>query len=130
MDPIDDFLSGKTFAVAGASRDPEKYGNRVLHAFHGDGYEVFGVNPKETEIDGIRCVAHLADLPGGVHGLSIVTPPKVTEALVEEAARVGIRRVWMQQGAESDVAIERAKALGLEVIAGGPCVLVALSLRR
>jgi hypothetical protein len=32
----------------------------------------------------------------------------------------------MQPGAESPRAIDRAKELGLKVIAGGPCILVAL----
>ena len=61
--------------------------------------------------------------------ISIITPPKVTEAVVEEAGRLGIRHVWMQPGAESDAAIARATELGMNVIAGGPCLLVVLGFR-
>ncbi len=129
MDPIDDFLSGQRFAVAGASTDRSKYGNRVLRAYLDAGLEVIPVNPKESEVEGLPCVARIAELPDGVHGLSIVTPPQVGVALVEAAAARGIRRVWFQPGAESPNALARARELGLAVIAGGPCVIVALSRR-
>jgi predicted CoA-binding protein len=43
---------------------------------------------------------------------------------VEQAATLGIGHVWMQPGAESAAAVERATALGLNVIAGGACILV------
>jgi predicted CoA-binding protein len=129
VDEIDDFLSGQRFAVAGASNDRSKYGNRVLRAYLDGGFEVTPVNPKEHEIEGVSCVSRILDLPDGVHGLSIVTPPQVGEALVEDAAAKGIPRVWFQPGAESPAAVRRATELGLSVIAGGPCVLVALRLR-
>ena len=58
--------------------------------------------------------------------LSIVTPPPVTEKLVEAAAIAGITRLWMQPGAESAAAVRRAGELGLSVISGGPCLLVEI----
>jgi predicted CoA-binding protein len=123
---IDDFLSGEVFAVAGASTNREKYGNKVLRAYLQNDLVAWPVHPKETEIEGVACSPDLASLPEPVHGLSLITPPAVTETLVEEAAAAGIKRVWMQPGAESNAAIARAEKLGLSVIAGGPCVLVAL----
>ena len=38
--------------------------------------------------------------------------------------------LWMQPGAESPAAIARAQALGMNVIAGGPCLLVVLGFRE
>lgn len=131
MDPaIQAFLSGRVFAVAGASRDRAKYGNKVLRCYQQNGRVVYGVHPQETEIEGARCVPNLAALPERIDGLSIVTPPAVTELLVEQAAELGIRRLWMQPGAESERACTRARELGLELIAGGPCLLVALHYRE
>jgi predicted CoA-binding protein len=123
---IEQFLSGKVFAVAGASTDRAKYGNKVLRSYQQAGRKVYGIHPRETLIEGAPTFARLADLPEKIDGLSIVTPPAVTEKLVEEAAALGVRRLWMQPGAESPAAIARARELGLEVLAGGPCVLVAL----
>ena len=49
--------------------------------------------------------------------------------MVEKAAEMGAEVLWMQPGAESPNAIRRARQLGREVIAGGPCVLVELARR-
>jgi predicted CoA-binding protein len=129
---ISEFLAAGPFAVAGASSDRTKYGNKVLRAYLQAGLAVYAVNPRvsDPEVEGAPRVDDLASLPEGVRGLSIVTQPDVTERLVEDAAKAGIRHLWMQPGAESPRAIERARELGLSVIAGGPCVLVALRFRE
>jgi predicted CoA-binding protein len=124
------FLAGDTFAVAGASQDRSKYGNKVLRCYQQHGRKVFPLNPRAAEIEGLACFADVASLPEPVHGLSIITPPSVTETLVEEAAAAGIRHVWMQPGAESPRAVARARELGLGLIAHGPCLLVVLGYRE
>ncbi|MCU0726405.1 MAG: CoA-binding protein [Planctomycetes bacterium] len=127
---IDAFLSGTSFAVAGASTDRAKYGNRVLRAYLERKMPVTPIHPREKEIEGIPTVRDVASLPEGVHGLSIVTPPLFTETVVDQAISKGIRHLWMQPGAESEGAISRATAAGCVVIHGGACVLVELPKRR
>ena len=61
-----------------------------------------------------------------VHGVSIITPPDVTNKIIEEVIELGIKHVWMQPGAESPWAITRAKEAGINCIAGGACLLVVL----
>lgn len=123
---IDDFLAGRVFAVVGASRNRSKYGNKVLRCYMQNDLIAWPVHPGETEVEGTECVPDLASLPEPVHGVSIITPPAVTESVVEQAGELGIRRLWIQPGAESDAAIARAEALGMSVVSGGPCILVAL----
>ncbi|MEQ9318482.1 MAG: CoA-binding protein [Polyangiaceae bacterium] len=125
-DAIRDFLAGDRFAVVGASSDRRKFGNRVLRCYLQHGKEALPVNPKGEPIEGVESYARLADLPAGVHGVSVITPPDVSERIVDEAHERGLTRVWFQPGAESREAIERARAHGMTVIAGGPCVLVEL----
>jgi len=132
-DQIEAFLAGNPHAVVGASRDRDKYGNKVLRSYQQAGLRVFAVNPRfgdGDEIEGAEARGRLADLPEAVHGISIITPPAVTERIVEEAVALGIAHIWMQPGAESPVAIERAEAAGISVIAGGACVLVRLGFPR
>ena len=123
---IDRFLEGTPFAVAGASTDRAKYGNKVLRCYQQAGRVVFPLNPREEEVEGERAYASLDDLPEVPHGLSIVTPPPISLALLEDAARLGIEHVWLQPGAEDAAVLERGRELGLELIAGGPCLLVEL----
>lgn len=120
------FLDGTSFAVAGASNDPSKYGNIVLRALMSEGLRVVPVNPSGGMIEGLEAAKRLADLSEPVHGLSIVTPPPITEQIVEEAAAAGIQHIWMQPGAESPKAIARGHELGLSVIGGDACILVEL----
>ncbi len=123
---IEAFLAGAPHAVVGASSDRSKFGNKVLRAYQGASRPVFAVNPKGGVIEGLDAVRALSDLPGAVHGISVITPPPVTEAVVQEAARMGIRHVWLQPGAESDAAVRAGEESGLSLIYGGPCLLVEL----
>jgi predicted CoA-binding protein len=124
------FLARGPFAVVGASRDRDKYGNKVLRAYLQAKLPVFCVHPREAEIEGQRCYPSLAALPEVPRGVSIITPPAVTEQVVADAHDKGAQWVWMQPGAESPAALAKAEELGLEVIAGGPCILVALRYRE
>ncbi|MBL8860544.1 MAG: CoA-binding protein [Planctomycetes bacterium] len=127
---IEDFLRGTAYAVVGASTDRAKYGNKVLRCYLQRGRRVIPVHPTQREIEGVPCVRDLYALPEPVHGVSIITPPPVTERVVEDAAACGLTRLWMQPGAESPRALQRAEELGLSVIAGGPCLLVVLGFRE
>ena len=104
---VDAFLAGSAFAVVGASADRAKYGNKVLRVYLQNGRTVYPVNPRGGEIEGLQAFPDLASLPELPHGVSIITPPSVTEAVVREAVELGIKHLWMQPGAESDAALER-----------------------
>ncbi len=123
-DTIADFLAAGPYAVVGASRDPAKYGNKVLRAYMRRGWTVYPVNPHAREVEGLAAYPNLAALPERVRAISVITPPAVTEQVVEDAAWAGVALIWMQPGAESAAAVARGRALGLAVIADGSCFLV------
>jgi predicted CoA-binding protein len=105
VEQIDTFLGAAAFGVVGASSKPHKYGNKVLRCYQQNQRRVVPVNPVAREIEGLACVPSVADLPEEVGSISIITPPKVTEEVVEQAIARGIRNVWMQPGAESVQAV-------------------------
>jgi predicted CoA-binding protein len=127
---IDAFLRSGPFAVVGASADRSKYGNKVLRCYLQHGHTAYPVNPRAPEVEGQRAYPSLAALPGPVPAISVITPPEVTEKVVREAHATGVRHVWMQPGAESDAAIRAAEELGMNVIGGGPCLLVVMGYRE
>jgi uncharacterized protein len=127
---IAQYLEGKRFAVVGASQDRAKYGNKVLRAYVQNAMDVVPVNPTADEVEGLPAARDLTAVSGSVDGISIVTPPKVSEQVVRQALALGIKNIWMQPGAESDAAVELAESAGVNVIAGGPCILVALRYRE
>ncbi len=123
-DTIREFMTSGPYAVVGASSNRDKYGNMVLRAYQQLGLEVYPINPRSSAIEGLKTYPSLGALPVKVRGVSIITPPVITGRVVEEAAAAGAEFVWMQPGAESVEAIQKAQSLGLKVIANGPCYLV------
>jgi predicted CoA-binding protein len=130
FDPIDRFLESKAYGVVGASTRRHKYGNKVLRCYQQAGRRAIPVNPREPEIEGVPCVASVLTLPGDVKSISVITPPAVTERVVQDAIRRGIENVWMQPGAESEASVEACRQAGINVIADGSCVLVVLGYRE
>jgi predicted CoA-binding protein len=126
---IDTFLASPAFAVVGASTNRHKFGNKVLRCYQQHGKNVIPVNPNETEIEGIACVATLGDLPPEVASISMITPPAVTATLVPLAIDKGIKNIWMQPGAEHPEAVALCRERGINVIADGSCLLVVLGYR-
>jgi predicted CoA-binding protein len=129
-DPIARFLESPAYGVVGASSRRHKYGNKVLRCYQQAGRPAIPVNPRAETIEGAACVGSVLELPGAVKSISIITPPRVTERVVEEVIRSGIENVWMQPGAESDSAVAMCEAAGINVIADGSCVLVVLGYRE
>ncbi len=126
QDRIQSFLASGPFAVVGASTDRSKYGNKVLRCYQQHGKEVYPINPKAPEVEGLKAYPSLSALPVKVPAISVITPPATTEQVVREAAAAGVTHIWMQPGAESPQAVALAESLGLSVIAGGPCLLVMM----
>ena len=120
------FLSADAFGVVGASTDRAKYGNKVLRCYQQNNRRVIPVNPRAESVEGLPCVASVADLPTEVKSLSIITPPQITEQVVEQAIAHGIENIWMQPGAESPQAVARCEEAGINIIADGSCLLVVL----
>ncbi len=123
-------LTAASYAVVGASRSPEKYGFLVYQTLKAAGKTTYAVNPRTDEVDGDRCYPSLADLPETPAVAVMVVPPAVTEAAVAECARLGIKQIWMQPGAESDAAVAACHDNGIAVVSGGPCIMVLLRTLR
>jgi predicted CoA-binding protein len=113
---IQDFVNRRLWAVVGASQDRSKFGNRVFRSLRGAGYEVYAVNPKGGELEGTEVYPSLADLPQAPEVVDLVVPPAVTEQVVREAHQLGMTRIWMQPGAESQEAIDYCHEHGIQVI--------------
>ncbi|HEX2980134.1 MAG TPA: CoA-binding protein [Anaerolineaceae bacterium] len=122
---VQEFLSQKTLAIAGVSRDTNKFGNMVYKHMKARGYQVYAINPNAESIDGDPCYASLAALPQPVDGVVAVLTPDRTEKLVEEAAAAGVKHIWMQQGAESPAAIQFCQDHGIHEVHGECLIMYA-----
>ncbi|MCD6504864.1 CoA-binding protein, partial [Candidatus Bathyarchaeota archaeon] len=107
----------------GASRNPKKYGHQVYRNLRSAGYRVYPVNPNADEVLGDKCYPSLEDLPVKPDVVDVVVPPNVTEEVVKTCKKLGISKVWMQPGSESEEAINFCKENGIELVYG-VCVMI------
>lgn len=82
---VEAFFSPRRVAVIGASNDPTKLSGRVIDFLIRGGFagEVIPVNPGRDTVQGLTCVANLADYADGKIDVAViaVSGPKVPQAL-------------------------------------------------
>ena len=122
-DSVAEFLRGKRIAVAGVSRSSAQPANAIFRKLRDSGYEVVPINPKADQLEGAKCYADLASVPGDVDGVVVATHPDAASDLVRQAATRGIRRIWFHRsfgtGSVSSAAIQACMEYGIEPIVGG-----------
>lgn len=110
-------------ALVGASNNPAKYGNIILRNLTAKGYTVIPVNPRETQVAGIRAYPSLAEVPGPIHVVSIVTPPAATLEVLRQVAALGLPRVFLQDGSFDDAVLDYVAAAPFQTVHHA-CIMV------
>ena len=113
---IDQFVSSRRIAIVGMSRSGKKFGNMAGKELKAKGYEIFPVHPTALEIDGMDCSPDLKSLSGKVDGVWISIPPGNVPPVLEEAAQMGLKNIWLQQGAWSVEVQQTIDRLQLQVV--------------
>jgi predicted CoA-binding protein len=116
QDLIKEFMAQKKFAVIGATDNPEKYGNQIIKNLKKRGYEIYPVNPRLKEVEGLPCYAILKDIPIKVDIVDFVVPPGVTEEILKQCKELGFKRIWLQPGSESEAAIAYCNENNMKVV--------------
>ncbi len=126
---IERFLSCDRIAFVGASRYPKSFANAVLRHFKASGHTVVPVNAlaEGGTIEGERCYARLADVPGVIDAAYVIVPRDQMKQVVDDAIARGIRMVWLHRGAGQAAppaeAVNAALDAGVELV-DGACALM------
>ncbi len=120
----------KTVAIIGASNDRAKFGNKAVRAHVQQGYTVFPVNPKETQVEGLPAFKTIAEVPVRPQRISVYLPPLLVAKLLPDIAAKGCDEVWLNPGTESEEVLAEAKRLGLKVIQACSIVAVGINPER
>ncbi len=115
---IKNFLSSKSVALIGVSREKQSYSRMLLKAFIDKGFEVFPVNPNETEIDELKCYQSITQLPDSIDAAYIIRRKEVAVDLARELANKGIKKIWIHVKCDAPNIKELCKEFGVTVIAG------------
>ncbi|KAI3639010.1 hypothetical protein MIR68_003508 [Amoeboaphelidium protococcarum] len=143
---IEKFLSVGKFLVIGASRDPNKYGYKVLKwylnhqtqisgKYNLDTIQIVPIHPKEDEILGVKTSKSLSDelLTGRYKAASVsfITPPSVTKDYIQTILKAVVDRdiivnFCCQPGSSDDSCqdiLEKLRQKGCVTLYNGPCIL-------
>jgi predicted CoA-binding protein len=117
-----------TIAIVGASRDRRKFGNKAVRAYAACAYDVFPINPRTGEIEGLKAYASLALVPvDQLDRISIYLPAESCLQILPELLKKPAREVWFNPGADSSPILAEARKLGLPVVVGCSIVDVGVN---
>ncbi|MEJ6721054.1 CoA-binding protein [Ilumatobacter sp.] len=107
----------RSIAIVGMSKNSSRSSHFVATYLGGStDFEVYYVNPRETEIMGKPVYASLADLPVVPDMVDVFRRVDDLPAVTDEAIAVGATSVWFQLGLEHPEAAATAVAAGLDVV--------------
>ncbi|RLG50193.1 MAG: CoA-binding protein, partial [Thermoproteota archaeon] len=127
MDPrIRAFFEPNSVAVIGASRNPRKIGHIIVSQMLRAGFsgKLFPVNPKATEILGLKVYPSILEVPEEVDLAIISIPAQYTIHVIEECGKKGVSAAVVISGGFSEVGnrklerglVEVAKKWGIRLM--------------
>ena len=109
-------VTAKTIAIVGLSSNELRASHFVGFYLKRHGYQVFAVNPNETEVLGEKSYATLSDIPVPIDVVDVFRAPRFVPAIAEEAVKIGAKALWLQFGVISPEGAEIARRGGLLVV--------------
>ena len=106
----------KTIAVLGLSDTPGKPSHHVAEELQKFGYRIVPVNPAATEILGEKSWPDLDSAMKGAGPIDVVDVfrrPEHVAAIVDDAIRLKVPALWLQEGVVDETAAARARAAGI-----------------
>ena len=106
----------RTIAIIGLSNTPGRASHNVARALQRFGYRIVPVNPAATEILGERSWPDLASAvrdAGPIDVVDVFRRPEYVPAIVDDAIRLAVPALWLQDGVIDEAAASRARAAGI-----------------
>ena len=108
----------QSIAVVGASSNPSRASNFVMTYLASSvcDYDLYPVNPGETEINGITCYPSLEALPVVPDMVDVFRKPDDCPDIARQAVAIGATTLWLQLGIMSPEAAAIAADAGVQVV--------------
>ncbi|MBU3903480.1 MAG: CoA-binding protein [Gammaproteobacteria bacterium] len=105
-----------TVAVVGLSPNAARPSFNVARALQGFGHRIVPVRPLVDEVLGEQAYADLESIPFPVDIVDVFRAPEHVPAIVDSCIKLGIKRLWLQDGVVNEEAALRAQAAGITVV--------------
>lgn len=106
----------RSIAVVGLSPNMARPSFRVAQALKNFGYHILPVRPLVTEVLGEKAYPDLESLPALPDIVDVFRAPEYVPAIVESCIKLGIKRLWLQEGVVHEEAALRAQQAGITVV--------------
>ena len=106
----------KTIAVVGLSDSPLRPSYGVSAYMQSHGYKIIPVNPSIKGALGEKAVASLAEIEEKIDMVDVFRRPEYVPELVDEAIRLKVPAIWLQEDVIHEEAAEKARKAGLFVV--------------
>lgn len=114
----------RNIAVVGLSDSPLRPSHGVAAYMQSQGYHIIPVNPTITDALGETSCASLLDVKETIDIVNIFRRPEFVPDVVEQAIRLKVPAIWMQEGVVHEQAAEKARQAGIFVVMD-QCILKA-----
>ena len=106
----------KTIAVVGLSDSPLRPSYGVSAYMQSQGYKIIPVNPSIKGSLGEKAVASLADVEEKIDMVDVFRRSEYVPDLVDEAIRLKVPAIWLQEDVIHEEAAEKARKAGIFVV--------------
>jgi predicted CoA-binding protein len=105
-----------TIAVVGLSPNPSRPSFRVAQGLQGLGYRIIPVRPMIAEVLGEKAYPDLESLPEVPDIVDVFRAAEYVLPIVESCIKLGIKKLWLQEGIIHEEAAQRAREAGIIVV--------------
>ena len=116
--------TAKNIAVVGLSSSPLRPSHGVAAYMQSHGYRILPVNPEIPEALGEKSYPSLAEVPDKIDIVDIFRRSEFVPEIVDEAIKLRLPVIWMQEGVAHEAAAEKARKAGIFVVMD-KCILKA-----
>lgn len=106
----------RTIAVVGLSDSPLRPSHGVSAYMQQHGYKIIPVNPGIKGALGEKAVASLSDVREKIDIVDVFRRPDAVPEVVDEAIRLKVPAIWMQEGVIHEPSAEKARKAGIFVV--------------
>jgi predicted CoA-binding protein len=110
------YADTKTIAVVGASENRQKAAFGIPAYLRREGYRIIPVNPRGGEWLGEPLRASLSEIDEQVDAVDVFRPAEETPEIARQAAAIGAKVLWLQEGIHSDEAQRIAEDAGMTFV--------------
>ncbi|MBI2029729.1 CoA-binding protein [Candidatus Gottesmanbacteria bacterium] len=108
----------KTIVVVGLSDKQDRPSYEVASYLKDHGYTIIPVNPMISVWNGLKCYPDLLSVPRDIKidVVDIFRKPEFIPEIVDQAIKIGVKVIWMQEGIVNEEAKQTAKRASLAVV--------------